>query len=311
MIKYLTRDQIDDQLYNACIEDSVQSRIYAYSWYLDIVSENWSVLVLNNYEAVMPLPYKQKMGVKYVCMPFWVIQLGIFSSNELIASHNVNLFIDTLNKEFKSVDLRFNTNNYSESIVLSSSRLNTNHELSINGNYEAVYKGYKKDRRKDLRKAENHNLYIKEDNSADNLIELFKKNVGLRVENIAEEDYQKLSKLITICLKNGKGELVSVFEEEEIVAAAFLVKNNNRITIMVSSTDFKKRNNGANTFLIDSVIQKYSGSIDLFDFGGSSIPSIASYFKSFGAIEKNYYLLEENNLALPIKILKKIKGKLS
>ena len=66
MIHYVKREDLEVAKYNDCIENSIQSRIYAFSWYLDIVADNWDVLVLNDYEAVMPVPFRRKFGVNYV-----------------------------------------------------------------------------------------------------------------------------------------------------------------------------------------------------------------------------------------------------
>ena len=62
MIKHLLRNQIDSDKWDACITNAPQKLPYGFSWYLDIACENWSALVLNNYAAVMPLPYKKKVG---------------------------------------------------------------------------------------------------------------------------------------------------------------------------------------------------------------------------------------------------------
>ncbi len=46
LIKYIQREHLDEEKYNDCIENSIQSNSYAFSWYLDIVCDNWDVLVL-------------------------------------------------------------------------------------------------------------------------------------------------------------------------------------------------------------------------------------------------------------------------
>ena len=66
MIQYLKNNEIDIEKYDNCIKSSLNSRIYAFSWYLNIVADNWDVLVLNDYEAVMPLPFlKRKRNGTY------------------------------------------------------------------------------------------------------------------------------------------------------------------------------------------------------------------------------------------------------
>ncbi|NJN50342.1 MAG: hypothetical protein HC798_04365 [Polaribacter sp.] len=108
MIHYLKRHQIDNQKYDDCITKSLQSNIYAFSWYLDIVADNWDVLVLNNYEAVMPLPIRKKWGINYVYQPFWILELGIFSVNKTI---DYQSFIDEITKRFRFAEIRLNTEN--------------------------------------------------------------------------------------------------------------------------------------------------------------------------------------------------------
>ena len=49
MIQYVKRQHLDVSKYDFCIENSTQSRIYAFSWYLDIVADHWDVLVLDDY----------------------------------------------------------------------------------------------------------------------------------------------------------------------------------------------------------------------------------------------------------------------
>ena len=46
MIKYVKRNELDIEKYNACVENSLQSRVYGFSWYLDIVADHWDALVL-------------------------------------------------------------------------------------------------------------------------------------------------------------------------------------------------------------------------------------------------------------------------
>ena len=84
MIKYIKRKDLDVEKYNVCIEKSIQSKIYAFSWYLDVVTENWSVFVYKDYNAVMPIPWKKKFFIKYGYPPFWLLELGVFSLDDKV-----------------------------------------------------------------------------------------------------------------------------------------------------------------------------------------------------------------------------------
>jgi hypothetical protein len=300
-IKYIHRENLDEEKYNQCVDSSLQSKIYAFSWYLDIICDTWDVLVLNDYEAVMPIPWRKKYGIKYVYPPFWVLQLGVFS-NEVI---DENEFLTPLFNKFKFVELRMNTCNnfelYPEFLQLKQCQ-----KLVFNTTYSSTLSHYRKDRKKDLQKAAAADLIEKWNDHPSNLIQLFKNNIGKRTPNIKETDYENLEKLIAICIEKKIGEILSVYDKEnKLVASVFLLKHKNSITKLISSTDLNYRKNGANTFLIDRVIFKYHKDFSVFNFGGSSIKSVASFSKSFGAETEKYHQLKMNKLPKFLQLFKK------
>jgi hypothetical protein len=301
LIKYIQREHLDEEKYNDCIENSLQSNSYAFSWYLDIVCDNWDVLVLDDYEAVMPIPWRKKYGIKYVYPPLWVLQLGVYSNE----ATNENEFLIHLFSTFKFVELRMNTHNnielYSEFLQLKQCQ-----KLVLNTTYSSILSKYRKDRKKDLQKATTADLIEKWSDHPSNLIELFKNNIGKRTPNIKENDYQNLEKLITICIQKKVGEILAVYDKKnKLVASVFLLKYKNSITKLISSTNLKDRKNGANTFLIDRVIFKYHKDFSVFNFGGSSIKSVASFSKSFGAETEKYHQLKMNKLPKVLQLFKK------
>ena len=301
MIHYVKRKDLELVKYNDCIAHSIQSRIYAFSWYLDVVADNWDVLVLNDYEAVMPIPLRRKYGVKYVYPPFWLLELGVFSLKDSV---NYNAFFSFLLGKFKSIELRLSTKKSleaSESFLIEK-QLQT---LSIKEEYEAIFKGYRKDRKKDLRKSKKIDFIEKWNDDPEKLIQLFKANVGQRTPYIVDKDYKVLAELMKICIEKRVGEVLSIYNSEsKLVASGFFLKHKKEVTILVSSTDFDNRKNGENTFLIDRAIYKYQKAFETFNFGGSSMQPIAKYFLSFGAKTSQYQEIKYNNLPFLIKLFK-------
>lgn len=299
-IKYIQRKDIDDSKYNACVQGSKQSLLYGYSWYLDIVCDHWDVLVLDNYKAVMPIPWRKKYFIKYAYQPLWVLQLGIFSINE---NYSLQNFLNELQKHFRFIEFRLNAGNIFQN--------NNPHiiskefqELSLNQGYDKIKHAYQSDRKKDLKKSKKHQLKIAWGRGQNEFIQLFRQNVGKRTPEIKDPDYNNLKHLMSLCSKKNLGEVCTVYQEDQLVAGAFFLKDQKNITILCSSTDFSNRNNGANTFLIDQAIQRYTNNYQALNFGGSSIPSIASYFSSFAAKTYQYPMIRLNRLPLLIRVFK-------
>ena len=294
MIRFLQRNEVNDEAYNNCISKSIHSQVYAFTWYLDMVASTWGVLVLEDYKAVMPIPFRKKYGIKYVYPPLWSLQLGIFGKVD------IQLFIKEIEKQFLFIELRLHPGN----ILPNTNQYKTNEKqvLKINTNFSTSE--FRKDRKKDLKKADQHSLVFKRRSNPDTLIALFKNNIGKRTSNIIDEDYIRLKKLCQVLQEKRVGELFEVYHKDAMIAGAFILKYQHKATILFSATDFNNRDNGSNTFLIRKIIENYKEEIVEFDFGGSSMPSIASYFKSFGAETITYPFLKINRLPFPLSLFK-------
>lgn len=293
MMRYIKRSEIDIEKYNLCIESSKNSRIYALSWYLDIVADNWDVLVLNDYEALMPLPWRSKYYVKYIYTPCWTQQLGVFSKNN-ISKELVNTFIKSIPKKFKKVTINFNSDNKILNNLISEK---TNYILPLNKTYDALFRGYKYVRRRCKDQLNTALIDVFKIDNPQSVIQLFieqkQKDVGLNLS-----DYNRLENLIKF-LKNTKDtvDIVIVKNREGVLlGGAFFLKDSKRITYLFSSISKEGRDEQVMTYIIDTVIAEYSKSNYILDFEGSMIPGIAFFFRSFGSQKETYFNYQRRSI---------------
>lgn len=301
MIQYIKRKDLDDLKYNTCIENSLESSIFAFSWYLDIVTDNWDVLVLDDYKAVMPIPWRKKLGIKYAYPPLWLLELGVFSIEKKV---EVATFLEVLFKKFKFVELRLNSENKAtktENLLKKQLQF-----LSLNVDYDSICKDFNRNRKRELSKAKNSDLVENWNDNPAKLISLFKANIANRIKKISEKDYTNLLILMKTSLEKKVGELLTIYDRNNnLVAAAFFLKHKNEVTQLVCVSDLKNRKNGAHTFFNDRAIFKFHPNFDVYNFGGSSMKSIANYYKTFGAKTKEYQQIKYNNLPFLLRLFKK------
>ncbi|RXP63277.1 hypothetical protein EC396_02300 [Lutibacter sp. HS1-25] len=281
MIRYLKRKNIDIVKYNACIETAVNTRIYAYSWYLDIVADNWDALVLNDYEAVMPLTWRQKYFIKYIYPPAWTQQLGVFSSFKIEADITKQ-FVDAIPKKFKKITIQFNSNN---DLSLFKTEERMNYILPLNKSYEDIYNGYNKNRKRSLKKlgAENYSI-DKKINASEFLVFYLneQKNYQLKQDQITS-----LQQLL-----NSNQKAVNIWgikENEKLLASLIWLKDINRITYLLPIATKKAKEKGLPTLLISQLIKDFQNSNLLLDFEGSMVKGVAGFYKSFGVEEEKYF----------------------
>ena len=301
MINYIKRKDLDVTKYDACIENSIQSTIYAFSWYLDIVADHWDVLVLDDYNAVMPITWRKKIGIKYVYPPLWLLELGVFSLDE---SQDIQPFLAILYSKFKFVELRLNTEN---KFLKSASLIPKQFQyLDLKIGYDAILKGYNRNRKRELVKANKYHLIENWTDNPDKLITIFKENIAERVKGISDKDYANLRNLMNFSLKNRVGELLTIYDtNDKLLAAAFFLKHKNKVTQLVCASDISNRKSGVHTFFNDRAIFKYQSHFDIYNFGGSSMENIANYYVSFGSQTEEYQQIKYNNLPFLLKLFKR------
>lgn len=277
-IKYLLNKDIDLDKYNACIACSINERIYALSWYLDLVTDNWDALILNDYEAVMPLPRRKKYGLDYIYQAPWVQQLGVFSKNE-ITPELLNNFIAHLPKKFVLVDYLFNSENLFANKKMEQ---RTNYILRLNRSFESLTDSFNKNKKRIVKKDFSAWKILKNGNKSD-FLELYK------IENIKfpshKDAYDKLNNL----LKSDSINVWNVYEKEKIIAGLLWLKDDKRITYLVPVATDDAKKEDIPTFLVTELMKEFENTDYIFDFEGSMVKGVAKFYQSFGAEKEFYY----------------------
>jgi len=302
LIKYLKNNDIDVVKWDQCINKSFNGNIYALSWYLDIVHDGWEALVEDDYECVMPLTVASKFGITYMFQPFFTQQLGVFSTKKLNPDV-ISKFINHIPDHIQYININLNSFNKlkTEGLKLVA---NKNHTQDLIKEYADIAKNYSTNTKRNLQKSQKYKLTLMKNIKPDVIIQLFRSNRGKTVRKWTDTHYQRLNRLMYSAMYKGKGFVYGVFTEtNQLCAGAFFVKSNNRLVFLFSGSDKTAHENGAMTFLIDSLIREFARSQLVLDFEGSNNPSLARFYKGFGAKEIEYMSLEINRLSFPLKEL--------
>ena len=306
MIRYLKNSEIDAEKWDNCIKASFNGIIYAYSWYLDIVHENWDALVEDDYVRVMPLPVSKKLGVNYILQPFFVQQLGVFSKN-ILSPDIVREFINSIPDKFRYVDINLNSYNTLEEGNGFAVERNDNYVLDLINKYTVLSKKYSSNTKRNLKKSLKNKLTLVKGIKPEGLIGLFKENRGKGIKKWAEPEYDRLKRLMYRVFYKGGGLLYGVYDERnQLCAGAFFMRAQNRLIFLFSATNDKGRKSAAMTFLIDSVIKEFSPGKLVLDFEGSNEENLARFYKGFGAKKVTYIRLRRKKLGFVLGPLFKI-----
>lgn len=298
-IHYLSRGEIDDARWDKCVASASNELIYGYSVYLDHMAKQWDALVLNDYEAIMPLTWNMKWGIKYLYQPPLTPQLGIFSS-EPVKSERVRMFLDNIPPDFRFVEIFLNYANKCDGL-----KAHDNFILDLGQPYEKLVAQYKSDLVKNLRKAQRHDLVYGEYADLHSALRLHQHEYGSRTVHVKDKDYKQFEHLSIHLKAKGSALLRSVHAKSgELLALSLLFKTRRKIYLVESTTLKKGRTQEANHFLLDSIVREFCDQDLILDFVGSDIPGIAHFYRNFGSQNQPYFSYYLNLLPWPVRLLK-------
>lgn len=295
MIRYLYHDQIDCTKWDSLISE--HGLIYAQSWYLDVVHPKWSALVLDDYEAVMPITGGKKFGVNYLYQPFFVQQLGVFSRLKMTAEL-LEDFLNAIPKKFRFAEIRLNEGNIFEK-PLQGIEYHRNVILDLNRDHESIRAQYHTNTKRNLAKAESFGLQIVEYCDLKKIIKLFRENRGATVGVWGDAEYATLIDLGETAMRRNAAFTLGVTENgsEELLCGALFMKTANRVIFLFSGNSEKGKALQAMTFMMDSVIQRFAYQSITFDFEGSDDDNLARFYLGFGGEERRYPAYTNNTMS--------------
>jgi hypothetical protein len=298
-IQYLQQHEIDKNLWDNCIEQAPNGLVYAYSFYLDHMSDHWDALVLNDYEAVLPLPWKKKYGIHYLYQPFLTAQLGLFGKQ--LNSELLKIFLDNIPSKFKLWEFSLNHNNLF-SIEGYHIYERKNFVLDLSPSYDQLYNNYKDNSKRNNRKAVQYGCQEVRDIHLTRIIHLVKEQPA----PASEIDLSRFTNLFYYLQRQGKARTYGILsKQDELLASAAFIFSHNRAYYILVGNHPNGRTLGASHALIDAFIQDHAGKELLLDFEGSDMRNLAFFYSSFGAKEEKYAAIKRNMLPWYVKLFKK------
>ena len=300
-IKYITQQNIDKQKWNACIDNAPNGLIYAYSFYLDMMAKNWDALVLNDYEAVMPLTWNKKLGFYYLYQPAFTASLGIFGKN--ISENIVSDFLKAIPLKFRLIEISLNAgNNFPSASADFSTRVN--YTLALDKDYTSIYNAYRDNHKRNIVKAMQAGCIVKKDLPVDEIIRMNKAQLA-HINNVKPKDYSNFKKLYELLKKNNNAKTYGITDSQnKLLSSAVFFFSHNRAYYIMAGNHPDSKTTGASHALIDAFIKDHTDQNLTLDFEGSDIESLAFFYAGFGAKEELYPFLKINRLPFYLKWMK-------
>jgi hypothetical protein len=254
------------------LEGSEQRKYSATKDFLDITSgKQWELLVYNDYEAIMPIPFVKKFAYKLVVNPKLCQQLGVFSKEDRLEIND--LFFSFFEKKYNIWYYAFNAENKF------SKHLNQRQNFLIYpNNYENIRQKYSPKRKRKLRLDEEvlQNSEVKNVAVTEALEFISQNMIGAK----NERDKVKFLQIFADFDKAQHLKLTAFFYHNTMINLIAVYTDNKTIALLGTYNDKKHIKLSGSSVIIDHIISENIQD-KIFDFEGSDVAAIEEFFRGF------------------------------
>lgn len=308
----VSRQDIDDEKWNAFVERSPQGYMYHYTWYLDIVCPNWKAIIVKNSQewlAVMPLNIQQKWGISYILQPLLTQFLGILfkpqdSKMEKTLSDKkdwVTEIISHIPKKVKVFNYNFSPYfDYPLPFYWCKYQLFTryNYELDLSIGMDKLLENLHTKTRYQIKKNEKDNNVFIEDSCDIEFFIYTQKKTNRHFLN--ESIFSTITELYKKGYEQKKSTLLLAKSQDKILTGAVFMKDKKSwINLHGSLKNTQESEKRATEILLWKAIQiALESGATRFDFEGSMIEGVERFYRKFGGKPIPYLNIQKNTIPL-------------
>lgn len=300
-IEIIPSDHIDTKKWDNLVAQSNNGLIYARSSYLSAITNHWDGLVINDYETIMPIPWKTKAGIKYAYTPPFTQQLG-FIGNPI--ESELERIIKRIYAGYRYGSILFNAAN---GIAAKTTNANPKSNLLLNLElpFTEIKKIFRKDHLQNAQKAIKAGLIYTESISIDKAVNFYQSIQGLKTPHITTEHFKKIIHYCQSVLEPNQNCFTRavINQEGEVLSSALFLKDEKRIYNIMNATSEIGRSEESNHLLFHQLIDEFSEKKLILDFEGSSIPGVRKFYEGFGCYEEIFFVWHYNKLPFPLSLI--------
>jgi hypothetical protein len=294
-IKLIPRKEISKEKWEKLLTYS-EYPIFSSTWYLDVVAPGWQAFVLDDYELVFPVLFKQKLNLCYSLNSLLIRSFEILGKSNSLKRE----FLKAILNKFDFFALNF-TDTHETEFFDGTREIRKFQYLRFKENYQQTCSLFSENTRRKIKQFALSNSKIEEIKEVERLSKMFKREIGFKFKEFNNDTYKKIDKLVKSSKQQKKGYLYGAICKDELVAIGFFILENNHLLYVKGVVTEAGKKIGAMHALFNFVISNFHDKTKGLDFGGSNELGLADFNKRFGSEDRDYFVLKDNKTKFPIR----------
>lgn len=308
--------------WDAFVDSSPQGSIFCRSWWLQAVCpDRFSILILKERGEIvagMPLPYRQRRGLRYLEMPKLTQTLG-----PLLPPPRSPKYHSQISREIEllehliqgmpqydrfSMRCHYDFSNWLP-FYWAGYRQTTKYTYVIEEltDLEGIFEGMCSSYRNKIRKSRKSGIKVLESDDIEALLALTRKTFDRQGLNLPYSE-ELVKRIDQACAERNQRRIFLTRDARgRTHSALFVVYDNKSMYNLIQGSDPDLRHSGANIFAMWHSIQFAQEITERYDFEGSMLENVERVFRGFGARQRRYFHLIRTR-SLPLKVAKDIRS---
>jgi len=276
------------------LEMSKGAHFFSALSYLDAVAENWGAYILDDYRAAIVIPFKQRLGQRWVYQPLffraseWLGDWSESEKDQLVKQLKLDFSSGCFNVDSKAGD------DLCYQILAPSADFRTR---------------YNKLATRMLKKGENSDLIVTNELHEDDFVALLVSELKGKADTWDANGQIVFKALMNNYQDKGQLRYFGLILHGKLVGGIVTLVRENRMLYLKGSATVEAKKMGAMYLAMDKAIEEAMLSNRVFDFGGSRIDGVKRFNENLGGESVFYQSISWDRSPVAFKILKVVKEK--
>jgi hypothetical protein len=288
-VKIIERENIDVNKWNALVNRTSDASFFSYAWYLDATTEQWCVLVNEDYSSGIALPYSKRFGIETLYTPIFVRYVEWLGQKQALESA-----AEIIRERF--------TNRH---ISMRQKVLGVGYEEYV---YQEIGKNTERkvgsQAKRTLKKAEKNGLVIHQSTEYNSISKVIGTELKDKFAGIDKNSLQALDRLFAAGKNEGVLKSFTIGEEGGIVC----FEKDDRILYLKGTVTRDTKENGGMYLALNTAIEIALEQKKIFDFGGSRSEGVKRFNHNLGGEDVEYYSYKVDKTPFWFKFARRIRG---
>lgn len=224
-IRVIKREAVEDEKWDGCVAASANGSAFVSTWFLDLICDDWEAIVLDDYDAVMPLPLRRQMGLKQVYHPSLLPYSGIVNRIPLVPDVVMKM-IETV--PYRNIHLVMNVHNRLPLSFTSKLQTYRYPVLDLISDLDWIEKHFRDDMHSIIELYQEKQLTVIRDLNVADYMLFLRQTIGIR-----DHEYAGLQHVMAYALRYKSAGMYAAYDKNnQMIAGAFLLKSNGCLALL-------------------------------------------------------------------------------